>query len=160
MKAAGIAAIKDELKNLTVKEISELCLRLARYKKDNKELLAYLLFDAQDTDAYTRLIKEDIDEAFKEVNRSNLHLAKKTLRKILRRINKYVSFTLSKQTEIELRLYFCKGLQASGIAFRKNKALVNMYAQQIKKIRAALAGLHEDIQYDYIKPLEQLQENF
>src|SRR6478609_4913285 len=94
MKAAGIAAIKEELKNLSAKEISELCLRLARYKKDNKELLAYLLFDAQDTDAYTRLIKEDMDEVFKEVNRSNLHLAKKTLRKILRKINKYVSFTL------------------------------------------------------------------
>lgn len=158
MKLAGIAEIKQELKSLTANEVCELCLRLARYKKDNKELLAYLLFDAHDVDSYTRQIKEYIDEAFKEINRSNLHLVKKTLRSILKKVNKYVSFTLSKQTEIELRLYFCETLQTSGIAFHKNKALVNMYLQQIKKIKAALAGLHEDIQYDYIKPLEQLQK--
>ena len=156
MKATSLGEIKQELQNLPAKETAELCLRMARYKKENKELLAYLLFNAHDIESYTNEIKESIDEAFKDVNRSNLYLAKKTLRKILRQINKYIRFTLNRQTEAELRIYFCSTLKASGIAIHKNKALNNMYTQQIKKIKAALAGLHEDIQYDLMKHVEEL----
>jgi hypothetical protein len=156
MKAISLNEIKQELQNLSTKEIAELCLRLARYKKENKELLAYLLFNAHNLEGYTNEIKETIDETFKDVNRSNLSLAKKTLRKILRLINKHIRFTLNKQTEAELRIYFCATLKTSGIAIHKNKTLTNMYAQQIKKIKTALAGLHEDIQYDFIKQMEEL----
>ncbi len=156
MKAVSLNEIKQELQHLSSKEITELCLRLARYKKENKELLAYLLFNAHDLEGYTNELKENINEGFKEVNRSNLYLAKKTLRKILRQINKQARFTLNKQTEAELRIHFCLTLKASGIAIHKNKALANMYAQQVKKIRTALAGVHEDIQYDLMKQAEGL----
>jgi hypothetical protein len=156
MKVVGINEIKQELQHLSAKEISELCLRLARYKKENKELLAYLLFNAYDIEGYTNELKESIDEAFREVNKSNLYLAKKTLRKIVRQINKQVRFTLNKQTEAELRIHFCSTLKASAIPIHKNKSLYNLYLQQVKKIRTALNGLHEDIQYDLMKQLEQL----
>lgn len=156
MKAISLSTIKQELQSLTAKETAELCLRLARYKKENKELLAYLLFNAHDIEGYTNEIKESIDEAFKDVNRPNLYLAKKTLRKILKQINKHIRFTLNRQTEAELRIYFCATLKASGIAIHKNKTLSNMYGQQIKKIKTALAGLHEDIQYDLMQQVEAL----
>ena len=58
MKTTSVSEIKQELQNLTAKEITELCLRLARYKKENKELLAYLLFEAHDVDAYTERVKK------------------------------------------------------------------------------------------------------
>jgi hypothetical protein len=160
MKATGINEIKQELKNLSAKELNEICLRFARYKKENKELLSYLLFDAHDIDTYTQEIKNYIDEAFSDVNKSNLYFAKKTLRKILRQVNKQIKFMLNKQSEIELRIHFCITLISSGISFHKNKTLMNMYSNQIKKIKAALAGLHEDIQYDYIKLMEKLPAKF
>lgn len=156
MKAISLGEIKQELQSLSAKETADLCLRLARYKKENKELLAYLLFNAHDIDGYTNEIKESIDETFKDVNRFNLYLAKKTLRKILIEINKQSRFTLNKQMEAELRIYFCSTLKASGIAIYKNKALGNLYDQQIKKIKTALAGLHEDVQYDLMKQVEEL----
>ena len=156
MKAVSLNEIKQELQSLSAKDTAALCLRLARYKKGNKELLAYLLFNAHDIDGYTNEIKESIDEAFKDVNRTNLYLAKKTLRKILRQINKQVRFTSNRQTEAELRIHFCSTLNASGIAIYKNKMLGNMYMQQIKKIKAALTGLHEDIQHDLMKQVEAL----
>jgi hypothetical protein len=156
MKAVSLSEIKQELQHLTAKEISELCLRLARYKKENKELLAYLLFNAHDIETYTNELKEDITAGFKEVNHSNLYLAKKTLRKILRQINKQIRFTLNKQTEAELRIHFCTTLKTFGIPLQKNKALQNLYAQQVKKIKTAIAGLHEDIQYDLKKQAEAL----
>jgi len=42
----GIAEIKKELQHLDNTQLTELCLRLVRYKKENKELTGYLLFDA------------------------------------------------------------------------------------------------------------------
>jgi hypothetical protein len=156
MKAVSLNEIKQELQHLSAKDISELCLRLGRYKKENKELLAFLLFNAHDTEGYTKELKASIEEGFEEVNKANLYLAKKTLRKILRQINKQVRFTLNKQTEAELRIHFCVTLKTSGIAIHKNKALANMYAQQVKKIRTAIAALHEDIQYDLMKQVEEL----
>ena len=113
MKAISLNEIKQELQTLTAQETAELCLRLARYKKANKELLAYLLFNAHDIESYTNEIKETINEGFKDVNKSNLYLAKKTLRKILRQINKHIRFTLNRQTEAELRIYFCATLKVS-----------------------------------------------
>ena len=160
MKTASLAEIKQELQNLTAKEITDVCLRLARFKKDNKELLAYLLFEAHNVEAYTGQVKEMIDENFKAVNTSNLYLAKKTLRKILRLVNKHVKYVGSKQTEVELLMHFCLMLKASGIRIHKNKALANMYMQQIKKIKAALSALHEDIQYDFLKQVHELQTEF
>ena len=156
MKAASLNEIKQELQNLSAKEMGELCLHLAKYKKENKELLTYLLFEAHDVEAYTKLIKENISEMFKDVNTSNFYFAKKTLRRILRQANKHIRYISGKQAEVEIRIFFCYELKATGIAVHKNKALNNMYQQQLKKIKAALASLHEDVQYDFMKHVEQL----
>jgi hypothetical protein len=156
MKAVSLNDIKLELQHLSQKETAALCLRMARYKKENKELLAYHLFNAHDIHGYTSEIKESISEDFNDVNNTDLHRAKKILRKIIRQINKQVRFTLNKQTEAELRIHFCLALKASGMPVHKNKALNNMYVQQVKKIKTALAGLHEDIQYDLMKQVEEL----
>ncbi len=157
MKTASLAEIKQELQNLTAKETMDICLRLARFKKDNKELLAYLLFEAHNVEAYTQQVKEMVNEKFKDVNTGNVYLAKKTLRKILRLINKHIKYVGSKQTEAELLIHFCLMLKNSGIRIHKNKALTNMYMQQVKKIKAALSALHEDIQYDFAKQVGELQ---
>ena len=157
MKTASLAEIRQELQNLTAKEITDICLRLARFKKDNKELITYLLFEAHNVEAYTEEVKEMMNETFKDVNTSNLYLAKKTLRKNLRLVNKHIKYVGSKQTEVELRIHFCLMLKSSGIRIQKNKVLTNMYLQQLKKIREALSSLHEDIQYDFMKQVKELQ---
>ncbi|MBS1745231.1 MAG: hypothetical protein JST21_03560 [Bacteroidetes bacterium] len=157
MKPVSLNEIKQELQHLSATDITELCLRLARFKKENKELLSYLIFDAHNTASYIKETKQHIDELFKDVNRQNIYLAKKTLRKILREINKQARFTLNKQTEAELRIHFALTLKQTGIDIYKNKALENMFLQQIKKAKAALSGLHEDIQYDYQKMLDEIE---
>ena len=42
MKAASIVTIRKELKHKSSEELQKLCLRLAAYKVENKELLTYL----------------------------------------------------------------------------------------------------------------------
>lgn len=156
MKLVSISDIKKELEHLPAKELTQLCLRLAKYKKENKELLHYLLFDADDNETYANQVKEEMNELFSDVNTTNLYFAKKTIRKILRVANKHIRYTGDKQTEVVLLIHFCAMLKQTGIAFYKNKALENLYLQQIKKINAALTSLHEDIQYDFVKQVEAL----
>ena len=58
MKAASVNEIKQQLKEVNPVELIELCLRLARFKKENKELLTYLLFEADDLQAYIANVKK------------------------------------------------------------------------------------------------------
>ncbi len=157
MKSATVFEIKDELLQLPPARLVDLCLRLVKFKKENKELLTYLLFEAHDIDAYIGLVKTEMAEAFTEINSSNLYFAKKTIRKILRNINKYIRYTGSKQAEIELLLFYCRTLKESGIPFQKSPALVNLYDGQLKKIKKAIETLHEDLQYDYNRELEAME---
>lgn len=158
MKAAGSAELKQELKDLSQARLIDLCLRLARFKKENKELLTYLLFDADDLQAYIENVKQEISDNFSEINTSSLYYVKKSLRKILRTVNKHVRYTGEKQAEVELLLHFCKTLHSSKIPFRKSNALHNLYLSQLKKIKATVSTLHEDLQFDYMRQLEGLQE--
>jgi hypothetical protein len=156
MKAASISELKQELANATQKELVALCLRLAKYKKENKELLSFLLFEANDLQEYINGVKKEIDCLFGEVNKSSLHFAKKTIRKILRITNKHIRYTASKEAEAELLIYFCTAFKKSGIKFHKSTALTNLYNAQIKKINAAIDPMHEDLAYEYKKQKEAL----
>ena len=157
MRAATIQEIKQELGTIKPNALAELCLRLARFKKENKELLTYLLFEAHNEQEYVKSVKQEIDDLFGDMNQSHLYFAKKTLRKIIRIINKYCRYSNSKQTELELRLHFCTSLHASGIALHRNTVITNLFQSQLKKVYAVLDTLHEDLQYDYRKELEQLK---
>lgn len=158
MKAASINDIKTELKGRSTAELTALCLRLARFKKENKELLTYLLFEAADEAAYRRSVQEEISESISAINKSNLYLAKKSVRKVLRITGKYIKYSGDKATEAELLIHFCTALKESGIALHKSTALANIYDAQLKKIKAAVASLHEDLQYDYKRQIEVLEQ--
>ena len=152
-----MAEIKQELKVLPPAEVLELCLRLARSKKENKELLTFLLFEAHDLTGYTGQLKALVDEGLAASNKNNLYILKKNLRKLLRVINKHLRFAASKAAEAEVLLYFCTSLHERQIPFRKSNALANLYYGQIKKITAAVDTLHEDLQYDFRRQLEGLK---
>lgn len=156
MKTASISEIKQELTNASPKELLEVCLRVIKYKKENKELLSFLLFEAHDLPTYIENIKTEMDEQFMQVNQSNLYFAKKSLRKILRTTNKFIKYTTSKEAEVELLIYYCNKIKTSGIQINKSAALTNLYNNQIKKIKGIVETMHEDLQHDYNKEIELL----
>jgi hypothetical protein len=156
MKPATVHEIKQELITLPASALAELCLRLAKFKKDNKELLTYLLFEASDQQAYVENVRKEIDEGFKELPKPNLYLTKKSLRKILRTTTKEIRYTGSPQAEVELLIYFCSKIKSTGIPIHKQPVLTNLYQQQLKKIRKVIDTLHEDLQYDYERELKKL----
>src|ERR1700728_2732288 len=157
MKAATLHELKQELTHLPPKELLELCLRLGRFKKENEELLTYLIFEAHDERTLIENVKAHIDEELEAIPKdNNLYLIKKSLRKVLRTISKYIRFTGSRMVEVQLLLHFCKKIKESGIKIHKTVALTNLYETQLKKIRKALPSLHEDLQYDFTRELEGL----
>ena len=156
MKTASLNELKNELTSLKPVEVLALCMRLAKYKKENKELLTYLLFEANDEQGYIESIKREIDQQLEGMNRNNLYYAKKTLRKVLRITNKYIKYSGSKQTEVELLIYYCKKLKMAGFTVNSNSVLSNLYQRQIQRIKKALSTLHEDLQYDYKEDIESL----
>lgn len=156
MKAASISVLKKELSLLPPKDVMEICMRLAKYKKENKELLSYQLFEANDELNYIISVKSEIDAQFAEINRSTMYYMKKSIRKILRTIHKYIRYSGIRRTEVELLIYFCSKLKTSGIPINASTALSNLYQAQFQKIKNALATLHEDLQYDYEQELKIL----
>ena len=93
---------------------------------------------------------------FSEINTSHLYFAKKSLRKILRFANKHIKYTGLKQAEATLLIFFCTQLKLSGIPLQKSTALTGLYNQQVKKIKTAVASLHEDLQHDFKKEIAEL----
>lgn len=159
MKPSSLSSLQSELRTLPPARLLEITTRLIKYKKENKELLTYLLFEAQDEEAYIKNIKQEMDIQFDDINSSNLYLAKKSFRKILRIINKFIRYSGKKDTEIELRIYYCSKMENSGIRFRNNKVLQNLFNNQIKKIESIISGLHEDLQFDFRKELKKLYQS-
>jgi len=156
MKASTINELKQELVNTPAPTLVELCLRLARFKKENKELLTYLLFEAHDTSSYIRSVKEAMALQFTEINKSNVYYVKKTLRKILRTAKKYIRYSGLAIVEVEVLIYFCESMKDLDLPVNKNAVLLNIYQNQIKNINKALKGMHEDLQYDYQKAVDRL----
>jgi len=156
MQASYLSQIKQELKNKNSGELLEICLRLARFKKENKELLTYLLFEADDEQSYIESIKNYIEHEFSEINKSNVYFAKKSIRKILKNTNKFIRYSRQKQTEVELLIFFCRCLKDSGLPLSRSVALTNLYSRQLEKIKKSLKSLHEDLQFDYGEEINQL----
>lgn len=156
MKAVTVKELKTELSHYSQKELVELCLRLSKFKKENKELLTYLLFESSNEEGYVNSIKLEIDEQFELVNTKTYYFIKKSVRKILRTVKTAIRYSKNKETEVELLLYFCKKLKDFKPSINKNTVLKNLFNREIDSIKKKMLLLHEDLQYDYGMALEKL----
>jgi hypothetical protein len=158
MKASTLNEIKKELHAQDPEVLQDLCMRLAKYKKENKELLTYLLFEAYNERAYIDNVKEEIEALFKELPQGNTYYVKKSLRKILRVANRQIKYSGIKQTELELRIFFCAKIKEARISLSPGTVLFNLYQGQLKKINSILEKLPEDLQSDYEREVVSLSK--
>ncbi|SRR5690554_523571 len=157
MKIESISTIKKELQHLSKDELLELCLRLGKFKTENKALLTYLLFQSDDEEGYIGSVKSTIDELFEGMNTTSYFFMKKTIRKILRQIRVFIRYSSNKSTEVELLLYFCERLVELDPSILDNNVLMNLYDRQIESIRKKVSVLHEDLQFDYNQRIDELE---
>ena len=153
MQAASIAELKKALVRLDHGDLLDACLRLARFKKDNKELLTYLLFLSSDEQEFANILCREIDEQFSLTP----HVHKKTLRKIIRWMNKCLRFSGIKESEVQVRMHFCRALKSSDTPIRTSKVVANMYYGQLKKIRKTIEKFHADLKHDIEREVQSLE---
>jgi hypothetical protein len=155
MKTAKVTELKKELQSKSETELVELCLKLSKFKKENKELLTYLLYEANNEQQYIINVKNEIDLQFIEINRKSTYVIQKNVRKIQRNVKKYIRYSKQKVTEVELLLHFShllKGLMTNVYS----SVLVNIFNRQIVILNTKIKGLHEDLQFDYEREIKDL----
>ena len=148
MKPATLPELKKELKYRSQDDLIKFCLAMARFKLESKELLTYLVFESEDEQAYIESVKSYMDVSFLEINAINYYYIKKSVRKILRQVKRYIRYSKKKETEAELLIYFCLQLKELRPSYKRNTVLTNMFNKQKELALKAISKLHEDLQYD------------
>jgi len=156
MKAASIKQLKEALDTSSNTEVILLCLKLLKYKKENKELASYHLFYANTEHEYIADVKDMLSTMFLDVNTKNAYFAKKSIRKIVRTCAKYIKYSTEKTTAIDLLIFVCNQMKTLPEYLAKNNQIVNIYSVQVKKIKALVEALHEDLQYDFEQQIKAL----
>ncbi len=156
MKTASVHEIKRELSNCTQGELIDVILRLSKHKKENKELLTYIIYESTDEEQFIKDVCEEVTQQFEAINTSSYYLMKKSVRKVLRLCKKKIRFSKIKTTEVEVLLHFCYELRQLKPSYLNNVVLNNLHDKQVELIEKAVKTLHEDLQYDYRLELEQI----
>ncbi|GGE29770.1 hypothetical protein [Psychroflexus planctonicus] len=156
MNSPKLVDIKKALQHCSREQLIEITTRLAKHKVENKELLHYLLFDAENETLFVEQVKNYISSEFEEINTKNYYWMRKSIRKTLKNVKKYIRFSKSKSTEIELLLHFLAQMLQLKPSILKDKRLCNLYERTLLFVDKKISGVHEDLQYDYQEQRELL----
>ncbi|WP_343329393.1 hypothetical protein [Polaribacter staleyi] len=156
MKAVTLKQLKDELSYKSADELKELCLHLSKFKKENKELLTYLLFESHNEEQYIQSVKDQMEVLFSEINTKSFFYIRKSVRKILTLTKKFIRYSKKKETEVALLLHFCRLLKEFRPSMKQSARLLATFDRQVLLIKKAIATFHEDLQYDYQLELNEL----
>ena len=158
MKAASVKQIKDELQHLSHADLVNACIRLAKFKKENKELLSYLLFDAANEPGYINEVKKHLLEEFKTVNVKSVYITKKNLRRIVKLANRFIKYSDDPETPVQILLFLCQEMQSLRVNFSRSVSLANILAATKNKLLKHIETLHEDLQYEYKRSFQKLND--
>ena len=156
MKTASVKEIKDELKYAQKEDLLEHLFRLLRFKKENKELLSYILFNSADEREFVSELKKDITDQFNQIDSSSAYYSSKSIRKILRLTKKYIRYSGRKESEAALLIYFCQGIVNLKPGVLRNKAMQNLFDRQVSSVTKSVNSLHEDLRFDFEEDLVRL----
>jgi len=157
IESPKLAELKKELNFLQAPELKELCLRLAKHKTENKELLHFLLFYADKKEDYVEDVKALIVNEFNQLHPS-IYSATKQIRKLLRLVNKHIKFIATKHLEAEIALAFCNQFIEHPIIKINQKATIGILISQLKRLIRVIPKLEDDLQFDYQSQFDSLIE--
>jgi hypothetical protein len=155
MAGIKLQAQKKEIAKLDNKHLAEICIRLAKHKTENKELLNYLLFYSYDNEPYIEELKQDIEYTFENLPYGEYAIAVQ-LKKLILRLNKHLKFVALKDREAEIITEFChKFIEHINIRSHYSPLIQVLYRQFIK-LNKVVVKLNEDLQFDYQQHLNEI----
>lgn len=155
MDTASIKQLKDTLSTLGREELTGLLLRMVKFKKENKELLTFLLYEAGDLDAYVYEISQEIKDEFENYRLKTAYYKRKGCRRILRILKKYIKYAADKEVEVRLLLAYVS-MVAESKTFIADRVIQKIAFRQLLLAEKSIVKLHEDLQYEYKLELEEL----
>ncbi len=153
MKTESLNSLRKHLSTLSSMELAQLCVDMAKYRKENKEYLQYLLFERHDHDILITDIVTSLDETMKNLSRTPSTRVKE-VRKVQKEIKKYIRFIKNPVYELQLLLWFSDALALIAESRIARPHFISLYAAQVKRMTIIFDKLHEDIQYDYRDALQ------
>jgi hypothetical protein len=57
---------------------------------------------------------------------------------------------------VDILIHFCLRVKQESNHFEYNGTLLSIYAKQLEIVQKKIAGLHEDLQYDYSLMIDEL----
>lgn len=160
MQTASITEIKRALQYSESDNRLEFLLRLARFKKENKELLHYLLFEAEDENRFIERVNSDISTGLESIPVTTPYREKKAVQAVLRLANRQIKYSGKPATKVEILLHFCRELKGFRAYTKGNTQIVKTFESQLKKIESEIPKLHPDLQYDYEVALKKVLSDF
>lgn len=160
MQVATIEEIRTALFDLNPRQLQKLCLRMTKFKLENKELLTYLLFHEENEDEYRQMILDHLTYEFHKANFDYVYFAKRSLWRIVKYLEKAINITSSKETEVDLRIFFIHLMKKHKLQIYQSEAIYNVLTKQIRLIHEAIEKLHEDLQHDYREELSENLHNY
>lgn len=154
----SLKTIRDELSLLTNKELISIVSALIKFRKDNKELVTYMLFDSKDETVYVKTVIEETNTAMESVNRFNAKQQIKHIRKVLRNVKKAIKISGNHETAITLLLHFCSIMKEKNLPIYRFKGINLIWERCISQIETEMLKIHEDLRYDYGEELKRLKE--
>ena len=130
MKAATVSQLRKELVKLDHDELLDVCVRMAKFKVESKELLTYLLMKADDEIGYANDLCSEIDEHLNAPGR----IHKKTLRKVVKMDGQVTAvLRLTKKRSCKCEFTFVDESRTRESASANCRVSANMYATQLKQ---------------------------
>ncbi len=157
---ASLSELKKNLHTKNTPELVQICMRLAKFKRENKELIDYILNSASNESEFIEAKKTEITDLLNDVASHNYKNIIKILRKTLAITKKYIKYSGIAQTEIELLIHYCKRIQTENIKINHYAVMQNLYNKTVLKIEKEIHKLHPDLQFDYSTELEEIKKSY
>ena len=155
MENIKLLILKKEILKLDVKTLADICTRLAKYKKENKEFLNYLLFHNYDNQLYIDELKMEIKQCFEFLPNTEFRIAV-SLKKLLSKLNKHLKFVSDKSREAEIVCEFCNTFIEKINMNGYYTPLIQILYRQYIKLRKIVDKLDEDLQFDYQNQIDSI----
>lgn len=157
MEKISINIIKKELQELSQKQLVDICIQLAKARKENKEQLDFLLLKSHHISQYELELKAEIDAQFEMFTHYKYYQLIKPLKAYVKSVLKQISYSKNPSFELEIIIYLCKQFfrfsDDESIWFYKINIIYDSLA---RKIEPRFKKLHEDEQFDYRVKLEEI----
>ena len=155
----GIHELRVKTNDLSVESLHRLLTRLMRFKRENKELVAFELFIRAEPENWFADIREECNVTLNEMNTSHPYFMRKTMRKLIRTLKTYARYAGDPAIEAELLCILLEAFHQKHLHEHTAEKIRKIVTDTQVRLQKMISKLHDDLQYDFIRRLADISVN-